>query len=121
MCLNPPIPPPTDRAYLKKDYPQVTLIVAPAALLDQWKDEIITHCKKNEFSVFIHHGQNRVKTAKELWKMDVVICTYHAIMNSFPSIPKDLKRKMTKKGEQENWLEDHKHLQGPFHKVKFWR
>ncbi|KAG8906658.1 hypothetical protein FRB99_006359 [Tulasnella sp. 403] len=46
-----------------------TLIVAPAALLDQWRDEIET--KAEMFRVFIHHGPSKAKTVKEFRKFDV--------------------------------------------------
>lgn len=104
MCINPPLPPPEKVIkYGKDEYPQVTLIVAPTALLAQWKEEIETHCKKREFRVVIHHGKNKIKTVKELRDMDVVICTYQAIMNSFPAPSKE--KKLTEE-EKEAYLHD---------------
>ena len=119
MCLNRPPPPPKGGSYRKDDYPQVTLIVAPAALLDQWKDEIYTHSKPNEFRVFIHHGENKIKTMRDLREMDVVICTYQAIMHSFPAAPKSVKK--MKRDEREDYVSKMWDTRGIFHRIKFWR
>lgn len=55
-----------------------TLIVAPAALLDQWKDEIET--KADMFRVFIHHGPKKAKNAEALRKYEVVITSYTTML-----------------------------------------
>ncbi|KAA8910697.1 P-loop containing nucleoside triphosphate hydrolase protein [Sphaerosporella brunnea] len=110
MCINGPIEP---------DDPKCTLIVAPPALLEQWKDEIQRHCRKGRFSVHIHHGAARITKPAELAKKDVVLCTYHAIWNSYPKRPKDRKR-MTNK-EYENWWNKAWDTRGVFHRVRFWR
>jgi SNF2 family DNA or RNA helicase len=109
MCLNPP----------QEGDPKVTLIVAPPALLAQWKDEIERHCKKNQFSVHIHHGATRIKTVKELAKKDVVLCTYHAVLNSYPKRPKDRKNMTV---EQYNaWWSEAWETRDILHRLKFWR
>lgn len=61
----------------KSDDPAVktTLIVAPLALLDQWKLEI--ELKTNDsMKVLIYHGQGKAKQKKELMKYDVVLTTF---------------------------------------------
>jgi len=40
----------------KKREPQTTLILAPLALLAQWKDEIEDKCAEETFSVLIYVG-----------------------------------------------------------------
>ncbi len=40
--------------------PKTTLIVAPVALLDQWKEEILEKSDAG-LRVYIHHGPNRTK------------------------------------------------------------
>ncbi|KAG8896479.1 hypothetical protein FRC01_011756, partial [Tulasnella sp. 417] len=55
-----------------------TLIVAPAALLDQWKDEIET--KAEMFQVFIHHGPKKAKSPEALRKYEVVITSYTTML-----------------------------------------
>lgn len=84
-----------------------TLIVVPAALLQQWKDEIET--KSNEmFKVHIHHGPHKLKTMHALEdidvrspyiysqqsshrsvKLQVVITTYQTLNTDF-AIPEDV-------------------------------
>lgn len=50
-----------------------TLIVVPAALLQQWKDEI--ESKSNGlFTVHIHHGPHKLKTKAALQSHDVCTC-----------------------------------------------
>ncbi|KAI5841595.1 SNF2 family N-terminal domain-containing protein, partial [Tricharina praecox] len=112
MLLNPP-------EIHDVDYTPVTLIVAPLSLLRQWKEEIINHCKKRTLRVFIHHGDNRIRTARDLRNIDVVLCTYNAIMYSWPRRPKDGKR-WTQKAI-DDWWEVAQHSKGIFHRIKFWR
>ena len=69
----------------KSDDPAVktTLIVAPLALLDQWKLEI--ELKTNDtMSALIYHGQSKPKTKKELMKYDVVLTTFQVSTSIFP-------------------------------------
>ena len=61
----------------RSDDPAVktTLIVAPLALLGQWKLEI--EMKTNDvLSVHIYHGYEKAKSKKTLQKADVVLTTY---------------------------------------------
>ena len=51
---------------------KTTLIVAPVALLLQWKEEI-ERISRNALSVFIHHGKDKAKHHKEFKRFDVVI------------------------------------------------
>jgi len=112
MLLNPP-------ELEDADYTPVTLIVAPLSLLQQWKDEIMSHCKKRAFRVFIHHGDDRIRTARDLKNVDVVLCTYNAIMHSWPKKPKD-GRRWTQEAI-DTWWEVARHSRGVFHRAKFWR
>lgn len=85
----------------KEDNARTTLIIVPAALLLQWKEELLT--KTNEiFSVHIHHGKDKLKTVDEVRKWDVcsepiydimsniwhafgkvIITTYHTLIMDF--------------------------------------
>ncbi|KAG8863478.1 hypothetical protein FRB96_008218 [Tulasnella sp. 330] len=76
MAVNPPDLEAEDQ---RDDRRKATLIVAPAALLDQWRDEIET--KADMFRVFIHHGPKKAKTLAALRKYDVVITSYHTLHN----------------------------------------
>ncbi|KAK7677163.1 hypothetical protein QCA50_019872 [Cerrena zonata] len=73
MCINQPT---------EEDTARTTLIVVPAALLLQWKEELLS--KTNEiFSVHIHHGKDKLKTVDEFRKWDVIITTYHTLIMDF--------------------------------------
>lgn len=54
---------------------KTTLIVAPLALLDQWKLEIEMKTD-DSMKCLIYHGQVKAKTKKELMKYDVVLTTF---------------------------------------------
>lgn len=53
---------------------KTNLIIAPVALLEQWKDEIEDKCEKNQFKILVYHGDGKkgVTKVKHLQKYDVV-------------------------------------------------
>lgn len=53
---------------------KTNLIIAPVALLEQWKDEIEDKCEKNQFKILVYHGEGKkgVTKVKHLQKYDVV-------------------------------------------------
>lgn len=92
----------TMAANLPKDTDAVktTLVVVPAALLQQWKEEIET--KSNDlFTVHIHHGRDKLSTLMDVRSKDVIITTYQTL-NMELTIPKDIEE-----GEELAYLEDH--------------
>jgi SNF2 family DNA or RNA helicase len=68
-----------------------TLIVAPLALLAQWKGEIEDKTD-GHFSVLIYHGSGKPKKAAEIKKYDVVLTTYQVSLNAKRCIVKDSKK-----------------------------
>ncbi|KAJ7468732.1 SNF2 family DNA-dependent ATPase [Mycena latifolia] len=91
MVMNPPA---------EDEEARTTLIVVPAALLQQWKDEIET--KTNDmFSVRLHHGKDKLKKPREVKDYDVVITTYQTLSIDF-HIPKDVDTT-----EEAAWLAKH--------------
>lgn len=61
---------------------KTTLVVAPVALMRQWKQEIETKIKpgfRHALSVFIHHGQGKKKSFRDLQVYDVVLTTYGSL------------------------------------------
>ncbi|KAJ7156150.1 SNF2 family DNA-dependent ATPase [Mycena filopes] len=102
MAMNPPGP---------DEDARTTLIVVPAALLQQWKDEIET--KTNEmFTVRLHHGKDKLKKTSEIKEYDVVITTYQTLSMDF-HIPKDVEA-----DEETQWLAKHG---GVLAKCRFYR
>ncbi|KAJ7325554.1 SNF2 family DNA-dependent ATPase [Mycena albidolilacea] len=91
---------------------RTTLIVVPAALLQQWKEEIET--KTNEmFSVRLHHGKDKVKKASEIKDYDVIITTYQTLSLDF-HVPKDT----VDVGDEAQYLAKHG---GPLARSRFYR
>ncbi|KAA1467021.1 hypothetical protein DENSPDRAFT_831976 [Dentipellis sp. KUC8613] len=57
---------------------RTTLIVVPAALMHQWKEEL--ESKTNGiFSVHIHHGKDKLKSLSAMQSKDVIITTYQTL------------------------------------------
>ncbi|KAG1894583.1 SNF2 family N-terminal domain-containing protein [Suillus fuscotomentosus] len=82
------------------DVVKTTLVVVPAALLQQWKEEIET--KSNDlFTVHIHHGRDKLSTLMDVRSKDVIITTYQTLSTEL-TIPKD-----TEEGDELAYLEDH--------------
>ncbi|CAG8672922.1 4540_t:CDS:10 [Cetraspora pellucida] len=65
-----------------------TLIVAPTALIYQWKSEILSKTEQDLFSVHVYHGQNKA-SFHNLKKYDVVITTYQTLLRECPEIEED--------------------------------
>ncbi|KAF8507571.1 SNF2 family N-terminal domain-containing protein, partial [Hysterangium stoloniferum] len=61
-----------------------TLIVAPAALLEQWKAEITQRTTEGMFKVHIHHGKEKFRRVDEVRQYDIVITTYQTLYADFP-------------------------------------
>ncbi|KAK5109912.1 hypothetical protein LTR62_006401 [Meristemomyces frigidus] len=84
----------------KSDDPRnkTTLIIAPVALLRQWKQEIESKVKsslRHRLTVFIHHGQSKKKSFADLRMFDVVITTYGTLGTELKKLEKfELRRKM---------------------------
>ncbi|GAA5899596.1 uncharacterized protein JCM6883_005269 [Sporobolomyces salmoneus] len=103
---------------------KTTLIVAPLALLEQWKEEIEEKTEKGYFSVFIYHGPERKKTkVKHLKKYDVVLTTYTTLVLDYPDDEGAQKkaRQQAKKngGEEEDYFEFQ--TKGPLLEMSWYR
>lgn len=97
--------------------PRVTLIVAPLAVLAQWKTEIQLHCEADLLRVHIHHGNHKLKTVEAFHRYDVVLCTYQAVLHSFPhQLECRLNPGMTPREERRWWSQ-----RGILHRIIFWR
>ncbi|KAK8203343.1 hypothetical protein M8818_005321 [Zalaria obscura] len=60
---------------------KTNLILAPVALLRQWKEEIMSKVRpgRHRLSVFIHHANSKAKSFSELRNYDVVLTTFGTI------------------------------------------
>ncbi|KAG8916673.1 hypothetical protein FRC00_014534, partial [Tulasnella sp. 408] len=76
VCFNTP----------KPNRPKGTLIVAPVALLDQWRSEIESKTNRN-FQILIYHGSSKPKgqeAAKVLAQYDFVLTSYGTLSAEWP-------------------------------------
>ncbi|KAH9925655.1 SNF2 family N-terminal domain-containing protein [Epithele typhae] len=102
MVINQPLP---------EDKHRATLIVVPAALLQQWKEELET--KTNcAFDIHIQHGKDKIKDPRQLAEWDVVITTYQTLTGDF-NIPAGIEE-----GGEVDWVKQHG---GPMSQVKWYR
>ncbi|KAJ3900622.1 SNF2 family N-terminal domain-containing protein [Lentinula edodes] len=80
---------------------RTTLILAPTALLDQWKMEI--EVKTNiGLKVLIYHGSSKLKRAKDLLKYDVVLTTFQTMALEWPDIEQEEKKKKKAKAQKDD-------------------
>lgn len=71
---------------------KTTLVIAPMALLDQWKLEIEmkTNC---DVQCLIYHGSSKPRRKQDLLKYDVVLTTYSTMALEWPDFETEQKRK----------------------------
>ncbi|EUC62614.1 SNF2 family amino-terminal protein [Rhizoctonia solani AG-3 Rhs1AP] len=86
----------------KRNPRKSTLVVAPAALLDQWKDEILSRTDDGLLKVKIHHGKDKLRSAAEVKKYDIIITTFQTLTNEFPSDEIDLRKKKSEKKKKKS-------------------
>ncbi|KAJ2994654.1 hypothetical protein HDV02_001393 [Globomyces sp. JEL0801] len=69
---------------IPKSGPKTTLIIVPLALIDQWKQEILSKGLKNT-QILVFHGPKRQELASidTFERMDIVITTYNVIAKEY--------------------------------------
>ncbi|KAJ3365503.1 hypothetical protein GGF31_008528 [Allomyces arbusculus] len=76
------------RNSVSKGKPKTTLVVAPLALLEQWRMEVEEKAS-GALSVLVHHGPKRPTSGRELEQYDVVLTTYQVVVSELPPSAKD--------------------------------
>ncbi|KAG1772000.1 SNF2 family N-terminal domain-containing protein [Suillus placidus] len=71
---------------------KTNLIVAPLALLDQWKLEIEMKTANN-LKCLVYHGSNKPRKQTDLMKYDVVLTTYQTLALEWPDLEAEEKAK----------------------------
>ncbi|KIP09902.1 hypothetical protein PHLGIDRAFT_101971 [Phlebiopsis gigantea 11061_1 CR5-6] len=112
---------------------KTTLIVAPLALLDQWKLEIETKTNLN-LQCLIYHGNKKSRSLDQLRKYDVVLTTFQTLANEWPDeeaeekAKKKRKKRKTQNGfivdddsEEEKALKKNKKTKGPLFITEWYR
>ncbi|KAH8150923.1 uncharacterized protein LAJ45_05105 [Morchella importuna] len=62
-----------------RKHARATLIVAPASLLESWKEQIRTHIKPGAVSFYTYHGAQKDISIEKLMDFDIVLTTYATI------------------------------------------
>ncbi|KAL4963090.1 DEAD/DEAH box helicase [Aspergillus stella-maris] len=85
------------------DEPRTTLIIAPVALMQQWKREIqkMLH-RGQQLSVYVLHGEKRNTRFADLKKYDVVLTTFGMMASEYKRVQKY--EKLLKDGAEEPTL-----------------
>ncbi|EEB90087.1 hypothetical protein MPER_11755, partial [Moniliophthora perniciosa FA553] len=81
----------------EEDACKTTLIIVPAALLQQWKDEI-EEKTNGIMTAHVHHGKDKLKKTSDVRSKDVVITTYQTLVLDF-NLSNDIED-----GREEAWL-----------------
>ncbi|EUD67731.1 hypothetical protein C922_01920 [Plasmodium inui San Antonio 1] len=76
-----------------------TLIIAPLALIYQWKQEIDKHTKEGFLTTYIYYGTSKDVTSEKLSKYFVVLTTYSTLVSEY-------KNTLSKRGNNGNKGED---------------
>ncbi|KAF8804469.1 hypothetical protein BYT27DRAFT_7243611 [Phlegmacium glaucopus] len=82
---------------------KTTLILAPLALLDQWKMEIETKTNCG-LKCLIYHGNSKTSRKTELLKHDVVLTTFMTMAREWPDYESEMKKKAKAKKKGDDFI-----------------
>ncbi|TVY33570.1 putative ATP-dependent helicase, partial [Lachnellula subtilissima] len=99
---------------------KATLIVVPAAVLDQWMDEIEFHTEPGLFKKVMKYKTSSRISVAILQDMDIVVTTYNEVMRQFPFPDKKERLIIEEIGWRKWWIEAIQHV-GDLHKVSWYR
>jgi SNF2 family DNA or RNA helicase len=114
MVGNPPTP-----EDLKRNV-KATLIVVPAAVLDQWMDEIEFHTEQKVFKKVQRYKTSAQISEAVLQDMDIVVTTYNEVMRQFPYPDKKERLAIETIGYQQWWKQALENV-GDLHRVNWYR
>ncbi|KAK4055913.1 hypothetical protein OIO90_003170 [Microbotryomycetes sp. JL221] len=97
---------------------KTTLIVCTPALMDQWEQEIKSKAPE-QFTVAIHHGDRKLKSARQLRHHDVIITTYPTLQSEWID-PKPAQKKKSGRGDDEDANYSTTKSQGVLFDVEMW-
>ncbi|GAA5838317.1 hypothetical protein JCM9279_003197 [Rhodotorula babjevae] len=106
---------------------KTTLVVAPLALLAQWRAELEEKVEPGYLSILTYHGADRKKLRKkDLLRYDFVLTTYGTLVAGFEddeALEKTAKREAKKAGEPQAWESYLKASKGtgPLFELSFYR
>jgi len=60
-----------------------TLVVCPVSVIQNWRSQIQTHCKKDALTVGVYHGPNRHLVFEEEEPYDILIAPYGTVSAEF--------------------------------------
>ncbi|KAG6884788.1 hypothetical protein C0993_008278 [Termitomyces sp. T159_Od127] len=80
---------------------KTTLIIAPFALLDQWKLEIELKASRN-LQCLIYHGSTKPKRKQDLLRYDVILTTYSTMALEWPDHENETKKQAKAKAKKRN-------------------
>uniref|UniRef100_A0A0K2SVL4 Transcription termination factor 2 n=1 Tax=Lepeophtheirus salmonis TaxID=72036 RepID=A0A0K2SVL4_LEPSM len=89
-----------------------TLVVCPASLISQWENEVKKKIKSDSLNILVYHGASRGQSARSLSRYDLVITTYHTIMNDMKgALGESSKGKLEEMGAVSENTVGSKHIQ----------
>ncbi|KAF4609822.1 hypothetical protein G7Y89_g15801 [Cudoniella acicularis] len=95
---------------------KATLIVVPAAVIDQWYDEIKFHAEERMFRKVLKYRSSAGLDVSILEDVDIVITTYNEVMKQFPFPDKKGREMIQQAGYKRWWRMAIQHL-GDLHKA----
>ncbi|KAG8628156.1 hypothetical protein KVT40_004029 [Elsinoe batatas] len=107
---------------------KTTLVIATPSLVNQWYEEIGTHCNTNDtrsgigtYTIYrSREWRDRHHPIRELAKNDIIVTTYEEVAKSFPF--EDPPEELTDQDERQKWWDDYfQKNKGHLHRMNFRR
>jgi SNF2 family DNA or RNA helicase len=99
---------------------RATLIVVPSSVINQWMEEIRNHAEATVFPKILHYKASSKIPMEVLQDLDIVLTSYHEVMNQFPFPDQKARESIAQMGYKKWWRHACKSL-GDLHKVSWYR